>query len=290
MKIVTRNVNGIRAVAEKWFVEWMRSEDADIICLQEPKAFASQIPSSLDPLWIDYGYVRHEGTRPWYAGTAIVYKKSTIPTPSCDAGESCSPDTASLFAQWWSGADASVSDLHTFPRYQQLIDDGRMTDIIIGDVCLINCYFPNGNPRADGREMLDYKLSYYDALADYVQWCKDRDYKVIVTGDFNICHRPIDIARPKENENSIGFLPIERAKIGWLMDECHLVDAFRHCYPDRTDAYTRWSYRAGARPRNVWRRLDYMMVDTRLVDRITTCEHADTVMGSDHCPVRLILW
>ncbi len=88
-----------------------------------------------------------------------------------------------------------------------------MTDIIIGDICLINCYFPNGNPRADGREMLDYKLSYYDALAGYVQWCKDKSYKVIVTGDFNICHRPIDIARPKENENSIGFLPIEREKI-----------------------------------------------------------------------------
>lgn len=290
MKIATRNVNGIRAVAEKWFVEWVQSDDADLICLQEPKAFASQIPAQLDPLWLDYGYIRHEGTRPWYAGTAILYKKSTIPTPSCDAWESCSPDTASLFAQWWSGTDVSVSDLHAFHRYPQLIDDGRMTDIIIGDICLINCYFPNGNPRADGREMLDYKLSYYDALAGYVQWCKDKGYKVIVTGDFNICHRPIDIARPKENENSIGFLPIEREKLGWLIESCGLIDAFRHRYPDRPDAYTRWSYRAGARPRNVWRRLDYMMVDERLLDQIIWCDHCDQVMGSDHCPVRLILW
>lgn len=284
MKIATRNVNGIRAVADKWFVDRVKSEDADIICLQEPKAFVNQIPPQLDPLWTDYGYIRHEGKRAWYAGTAILYKKSTIPAPVCHESDVvCSTD--SLFMT----APSSVSDSRSFPAYAQLIDDGRMTEIQIDDIRLINCYFPNGNPRADGREMLWYKLAFYDTMAAYVRYCQERGDKVIVTGDFNICHRPIDIARPKENEKSIGFLPMEREKIGWLMETCNLVDMFRHRYPERRDAYTRWSYRAGARPRNVWRRLDYMMVDERLVNNVTLCDHCDQVMGSDHCPVVLEL-
>jgi exodeoxyribonuclease-3 len=118
-------------------------------------------------------------------------------------------------------------------------------------ITLLNIYFPNGNPRADGTEMLGYKLKFYDCLIEYIQYKRASGRKVIVVGDYNICHTEIDIARPKENENSIGFLPIERAKVSEYLSKADMVDVFRHFHPDARDQYTRRSYRAGARPRNI---------------------------------------
>lgn len=259
MKLATRNVNGIRAVAEKGFADWLLGSGIDILCIQEPKAFVDQIPASLAPLWDNYTHIWHNSTTPGYAGSAIIYRQSL---------------------------DVSSGTAY-FPHHTSLTDDGRTTEITLGTIKIINCYFPNGGTRADGREMLSYKLGFYESMADYIQSCQRQWYEIIVTGDFNICHREIDIARPKENEDSIGFLPIEREKIWRLMDVCHLSDMFRILHPDQRDAYTRRSYRAGARPRNVGRRLDYMMVSEWLRDQIISCEHLSDIMWSDHCPVLL---
>lgn len=259
MKIATRNVNGIRAVADKGFAQWIQSNDLDIICIQEPKAFEHQIPASLQILSYDYDYVRHAGTRAWYAGTAIFYKKKFWP----------------------------LSGKNTFWEYEKLHDDGRITEITLDKLKIINGYFPNGWTRADGTEMLSYKLNFYDQIIAYVQSLQAQGFQTIVTWDLNIVHTPIDIARPKENKNTIGFLPIERAKIGSFMEETKSLDMFRHLHPEQLDAYTRRSYRAGARPRNVGRRIDYMMVDQTLADQIISCEHQPEQMGSDHCPVVL---
>lgn len=128
--------------------------------------------------------------------------------------------------------------------YEHLSDDGRITELTIGDLKLINGYFPNGGTRADGTEMLSYKLNFYDTIIAYVQDLKAQGFHTITTGDFNIVHTPIDIARPKENENTIGFLPIERAKIGSFMDDTGSIDMRRHLHPEATDHYTWRSYRA----------------------------------------------
>jgi exodeoxyribonuclease-3 len=147
-------------------------------------------------------------------------------------------------------------------------DDGRVTEInfqvvqnplpvgeypkstsfgaspLSGGITLLNVYFPNGGMRADGTEMLTYKLKFYDCLIEYIKYKRASGRKVIVVGDYNICHTEIDIARPKENQDSIGFLPIERSKVSEFLHDADMVDVFRYFHPDKTDEYTWWSYRA----------------------------------------------
>jgi exodeoxyribonuclease-3 len=156
------------------------------------------------------------------------------------------------------------------------------------DISLLNIYFPNGGTRADGTEMLDYKLDFYEKYRQYMNELRNAGKLVISTGDFNICHEAIDIARPEENKNSIGFLPIERAEMDKLVAD-HYVDVFRHFNPETKNKYTRRSYRAGARPRNVGRRLDYFRVNEDVLPFVAKAEHQETVEGSDHCPIILEL-
>jgi len=264
MKIISWNVNGIRAVMKKWFLDWVTVENPDILCLQETKAFEVQIPAELRFVVADYDYVWHQWTRPWYAGTAIFFKKSLN----------------------------VISKISKFESVEKFNDDGRVTELRFIDkwkeVVLLNIYFPNWWTRADGQEMLSYKLWFYDNYLYYIQQLELEWKLVISCGDFNICHKEIDIARPDANKNSIWFLPIEREKI-WTVFDSGFVDVFRKFYPDLLDQYTRWSYRAGARPRNVWRRLDYFVVSENLLDNIIWIDHLTDVMGSDHCPIRLLL-
>lgn len=258
MKIITWNVNGIRAVAAKWFLDFFTQEDADVFCIQEPKAFLHQVPLDLvNPL--GYHTVWHEGKRPWYAWTAIFTKKE--PT----------------------------SFRTKFDNYPTFDEDGRVTEIRYDGYTILNVYFPNGQDRADGSEMLTYKLKFYDDLMSYIAAKQKQWEKIIVTWDFNICHTEIDIARPKENENNVWFLPVEREKIGDFINKLGLVDTFRYLNPDKKDEYTWWSYRAGARPRNVGWRLDCFMVDKTCCDKIVSFQHRQDVMGSDHCPVELVI-
>ena len=261
MKIVSWNVNWIRAVIQKWFFDWVKDNDADIICLQEVKAFENQIPPEVRFYMPDYDYLWHKGTRPWYAWTAIFYKK-------------------------WLDIIEKRSDF----LYHEFSDEWRVTEVVFkykGKIIhLLNVYFPNGGDRADWTEMLSYKLNFYEKMRQYVQWIRDNGGEVIICGDFNICHTEIDIARPKENENSIWFLPIERAEMDKL-EKDGLVDVFRRLNPGLKDQYTWWSYRGWARERNVWRRLDYYRVSPKVFDSVELMQHQIDVFWSDHCPISL---
>ena len=263
MKILSWNVNWIRAVIQKWFFDWVKSNDADVICLQEVKAFENQIPPEIRFYMWDYDYLWHKWTRPWYAGTAIFFKR------------------------WMEVVEKKLD----FP-FHEFSDEGRMTEIVFKNewnlIHLLNVYFPNWWDRADGTEMLSYKLDFYEKIRQYVQWIRDEWAEVIICWDFNICHTEIDIARPKENENSIWFLPIERAEMDKL-EKDWLIDVFRKLNPNLRNQYTWRSYRGWARERNVWRRLDYFWVSQELFDNIETMHHQVDVQWSDHCPIKLCL-
>lgn len=263
MKIVSWNVNWIRAVIQKWFFDWVNENDPDFICLQEVKAFEIQIPAEVRFHLSDYDYLWHKWTRPGYAGTAIFWRK-------------------------WMEVIDKKSD---FP-FHEFSDEGRVTELAFryGEnvIHLLNVYFPNGWDRADGTEMLSYKLDFYEKMRDYVQSIRDNGELAIICGDFNICHTEIDIARPKENENSIWFLPIERAEMDKLEDD-GLIDIFRRLNPELKDQYTWWSYRGWARERNVGRRLDYFWVSPEVFEIVQSMQQQNGVMWSDHCPIRLDL-
>lgn len=269
MRITSRNVNWIRAIVNKWFDDWIKKDNPDILCIQETKAFENQIPVELKLIMQDYNYIRHSGEKPWYAGTAIFYKKEL----------------------------EVISSKNHFEEVEKFHEHGRVVEIKFSvsltkgdkrgfDFTLLNLYFPNGGTKADGTEMLSYKLDFYEKFIDYINKLRNNWENIITTWDFNICHREIDIARPEENKNSIWFLPIERAELDKLQNNWY-TDVFRHFNPNLKDSYTWWSYRAWARPRNVWRRLDYFRVSDEVLSKIKRIEHQDQVMWSDHCPISL---
>ena len=263
MKITSRNVNGIRAVIQKWFFDWVKKNKADIICLQEVKAFEIQILAEIRFNLSDYDYLWHRWTRPWYAGTAIFFKK-------------------------WIEIVEKKSD---FP-FHEFSNEGRVTEIVFlynwSNVHLLNVYFPNGWDRADWTEMLSYKLDFYEKMRQYIQSIRDNWDNVIICWDFNICHTEIDIARPKENENSIWFLPVERTEMDKLEND-GLVDVFRKLNPNLKDQYTWWSYRGWARERNVGWRLDYFWINPEILSNIKLMHHQKDILWSDHCPIFLEL-
>ncbi len=259
MKIITWNVNWIRAVANKWFKEFIKEQNPDILCIQETKAFEEQF---LNDVWVLdwYDYIWHSWKKAWYAWTAIFYKKELV-----------------------------VKDKKNhFWEIEHFHDDWRITEVEFKDFVLINWYFPNWWTRADWTEMLWYKLDFYTHLIHYINKLVASWKNVIITWDFNICHTEIDIARPKENEDSIWFLPIEREKVSELLANWY-IDTFRYFYPDKTDTYSWWSYRAWARPRNVWWRLDYFVVNKDYIEKIEDIEYMTNIEWSDHCPVELIV-
>ncbi len=267
MKIISWNVNWIRAVAKKWFKDFVMEEKPDILCIQETKAFEDQF---LKDVWeLDwYEYIWHVWERAGYAGTAIFYKKGF----------------------WVVDKKSHFWDVEHFHH------DWRVTEMEFsylgnGDnknIVLLNFYTPNGGARADWREMLTYKLEFYDKMIDYANKLVEAGKNVIMTWDFNVCHTEIDIARPDANQNSIWFLPVERDKVSELLDNWY-IDTFRYLYPDKLDTYSWWSYRAWARPRNVGWRIDYFMVNEDFIDKVKDMVYMTDVMWSDHCPIMLEL-
>lgn len=259
MKIISWNVNGIRAVAKKWFHDFVQEKTPDIICVQETKAFEDQFVKEVWELeW--YKWIWHSWEKPWYAGTAIFYK------------------------EWINILDQK----NTFWNIVHFHEHGRITQIETDDFVLINWYFPNGWQKVTQANMLDYKLEFYDHLISHI-WALKKQWKnVIITGDFNVCHTEIDIARPEANKNSIWFLPVERDKVSELLSHGY-TDMFRHFYPDQIDTYSWWSYRAGARPRNVGWRIDYFVVNDEFTKKIKDIQYMTDVMWSDHCPIKLEL-
>lgn len=258
MKICSWNVNGIRACSKKGFLDWFHSEKGDIICLQETKAFPDQLEEVLRyPL--DYHSYWHNGTKKGYSGVVTYSKKESH-----------------------SVQKSFVELPKTFEQ------DGRFVQIDLEEFSLLNIYFPNGNPKASGEEMLGFKLDFYSAFLKHLNSLRSKGRSIIACGDYNIAHNEKDIAHPVENQDSIGFLPIEREWMDRIIKEGY-IDVFRQFHPNKEDQYTWWSYRTRARERNIGWRIDYFFISPDLLDRVLSVYHQVQVLGSDHCPIVLEL-
>jgi exodeoxyribonuclease-3 len=250
IRILSWNVNGLRAVHKKGFIEWVLAENPDILCVQETKAAKEQLPRALKSIEGYHAYFC-EAEKKGYSGVAIYTK---IKPKNVEYG-------------------------FGIPKFD---GEGRILVADYGDFVLLNIYFPNGKMSA---ERLDYKLEFYDALLDYANKLKNAGKNLVICGDLNTAHKEIDIARPKANEKISGFLPQERAWIDKFISQGY-VDTFRMFNKD-PDQYTWWSYRTRARERNVGWRLDYFFVNEGFKDKIRFSYILQDVMGSDHCPVGL---
>lgn len=254
LKLVTWNVNGIRATQKKGLLDWLEREKPQIVGFQETKAEIGQLDESLtkrDDYYTYYFSAKKKG----YSGVALFSSKK-LPEPKITYGLG-------------------------IEKFDQ---EGRAIIAEYEKFFLINAYFPNGQPDL-GR--VPYKLEFSRALAKLALKLEKKK-PVIVCGDINTAHQPIDIARPKENEKNTGFLPIERAWIDEFIEQ-GFIDIFRKLNPDLKDAYTWWSFRAGSRARNIGWRLDYFFITKGLLPKIKNTYIQGETFGSDHCPVFLDL-
>ncbi|MBC1442167.1 exodeoxyribonuclease III [Listeria innocua] len=249
MKLISWNVNGLRAAVKKGFLEYFEEVDADIFCLQETKLQEGQIELDL-PAYKDYwNYAVKKG----YSGTAIFTKVEP------------------LSVQYGLGV----------PEHDT---EGRVITLEFEDFYMVTVYTPNSQAEL---KRLDYRMTFEDAILEYVKNL-DKTKPVVLCGDLNVAHEEIDLKNPKTNRKNAGFSNEERAKFSAFLD-AGFIDSFRYFYPDLTDAYSWWSYRMNARARNTGWRIDYFVVSERLKDKLVDAKiHAD-VLGSDHCPVELEL-
>ena len=256
MRLISWNVNGIRAV-EKWgFVDWLAQETPDILCLNETKAEPGQLsPQLIEPPVNGKPYASFwaSAAKKGYSGVAIYTRIPPL-------------------------------DVHPF-GIAKFDAEGRTLIAEYENFSLIAAYFPNSQ---DTGARLDYKLEFCDAMLKYCNGLVKSGRHFILCGDYNIAHTPIDLARPKENEKSAGFLPEERSWMDKWIAAGH-VDTFRHFHPGEGGHYTWWSYRAGARQRNVGWRIDYFSVDAAFLPMVKKSLIRPEVAGSDHCPVELEL-
>lgn len=252
MIITSWNVNGLRAIAKKTLFPWIHTFPPDVLCLQETKIQEEQLsPELVD--WEGYRCFFSFANRKGYSGTAIYSK-----IPPC------------------------FVKIKDFP--EELEGEGRIIEAHFQDFVLMNVYFPNGQM---GEERLRYKLRFYDVFLDYIGEIQKKGIPLVLTGDFNTAHQPVDLAEPEKNARTSGFLPIEREKIDLYLQH-NLVDIFRVRNPEQK-AYTYWSYFANARIRNLGWRIDYFLISPSLVPRVTDTPIHGGVMGSDHCPLSLLL-
>ncbi|PIP73624.1 MAG: exodeoxyribonuclease III [Candidatus Lloydbacteria bacterium CG22_combo_CG10-13_8_21_14_all_47_15] len=250
MKILSWNVNGLRAVHKKGFIQWLENENPDILGLQETKAEPEQLSEELRA---PKGYVTYFDSskgRKGYSGVALYSKKQ----PKCV-----------IYGM-------GIKKFDT---------EGRMIEAHFDTFILLNVYFPNGG---GGPERLQYKLDFYDAFLAHIERLRKHHKNIIFMGDVNTAHEEIDLARPKENEKNTGFLPEERAWIdeviyhGW-------IDTFRHLHQHTKDAYSYWDMKTRARDRNVGWRIDYIYVSTALQKCLRKAFILADTPGSDHAPV-----
>ena len=251
-RLISWNVNGIRAIHKKGFLDWFEGEDVDMLCLQETKAQIDQLPKKLVNV-PDYNSYFHSAERKGYSGV-VTYS-------------SLEPNNV------YEGMGISKFDI-----------EGRLQRLDFDDFTLINVYYPNGG---SGDERLRYKLEFYDAFLDYVNDLRDSGFNLVICGDLNTAHKPIDLARPKANEDVSGFLPVEREWVSKFLDNGY-VDTFR-MFNQEGENYTWWSYRTKARVRNVGWRLDYFFVNEEFKDKVKKSYILSDVMSSNHCPICLEL-
>ncbi len=250
MKLISWNINGLRAVEKKGFIKWLHHENPDVIGLQEIKGQEHQFSKELLAPDHYHAYF-NPAERKGYSGTAIYTKKQPH--------------------EILNGFGIAKFDC-----------EGRTQIADYGDFVFINIYFPNGKSN---QMRLHYKLEFYDRILEYFDRAVKQGKKLFITGDYNTAHQEIDLARPKENEMISGFLPIERRWLDKL--EAHgYIDCFRE-FEKGPGHYTWWSMQSGARPRNVGWRIDYFFCSENARDMVKNCYHLPNVMGSDHCPVVL---
>ncbi|AQY51601.1 exodeoxyribonuclease III [Listeria weihenstephanensis] len=249
MKLISWNVNGLRAAEKKGFMDYFREVDADIFCLQETKLQQGQIELDLSGYHDYWNYAVKKG----YSGTAIFSKVKP------------------LSVQY--GLDMEEHD-----------QEGRVITLEFPAFYMITVYTPNSQNEL---KRLDYRMDWEDAFLAHLKKL-DEVKPVIVCGDLNVAHQEIDLKNPKTNRKNAGFSDEERGKYSDLL-AAGFTDSFRHLYPELEGAYSWWSYRMNARARNTGWRIDYFVVSTRIADKIEEASiHAD-VLGSDHCPVELVI-
>ncbi|MDR1971088.1 MAG: exodeoxyribonuclease III [Treponema sp.] len=257
MRILSWNVNGIRAVEKRGFVSWFEAEGPDILCLQETKARPEQLSAALREPRTRTGETYHSywasAKKAGYSGTAIFSRVEPEDVRPLGIGK--------------------------------FDDEGRVLQAEFPDFTLITAYFPNSQ---DGGARLPYKLDFCGAMMELCNGLVKKKRHFVLCGDYNIAHTPIDLARPKENEGNAGYLPEERAWMDAFTGAGH-IDSFRHFHPGETGHYSWWSYRAASRLRNVGWRIDYHCVDKAFLSRVKAARIRADVEGSDHCPVELEL-
>ncbi|MBN2146855.1 MAG: exodeoxyribonuclease III [Anaerolineales bacterium] len=253
MKITTWNINGLRAALDKGIWTWVEAYAPDVLCLQEIKARPEQLSEQQQALFAGQHALWNPAERPGYSGVVTFSRQP--------------PEQADL------GLGIAEFDV-----------EGRVARTRQGGFLLYNIYFPNGQR---GQERVDYKLEFYARLLEICDHLHAQGEKVVICGDFNTAHNEIDLKNPKENQHTSGFLPEERVWIDHYLAH-GFVDVYRHLYPDRVQ-YTWWTYRFNARPRNIGWRLDYFLVSPALVPQVQDVIVHEEVLGSDHCPVTLLI-
>ena len=247
MKLVSWNVNGLRACVSKGFLDYFHQMDADIFCVQETKLQEGQISLELEGYFQYWNYAIKKG----YSGTAIFTKREPI---SVQYG-------------------VGVEEFDT---------EGRLITLEFDQFFMVNVYTPNAQ-RDLAR--LDYRLKWEDVFRSHIRKL-DSSKPVILCGDLNVAHQEIDLKNPKSNKGNSGFTEEERGKMTVLLGD-GFVDSFRHLYPDREDSYSWWSYMAKVRERNIGWRIDYFILSDRWKDQLKDAHIHSHVMGSDHCPIGL---
>jgi exodeoxyribonuclease-3 len=253
MKIVSWNVNGIRAIAKKTFFSDLELLGTDILCLQETKAQDNHVVETLKPLNGYYIY-SNSAKRPGYSGTAVISKIKPLNVIK--------------------GINIDEHDM-----------EGRVLCLELETFFLVNVYVPNSGSEL---KRLGYRQDWDNAFFDYLKDL-ERVKPVIVCGDFNVAHKKIDLARPKANYNkTAGYMQEEIDGMDRLI-ESGLADSFRRLYPDMTERYSWWSYRAGARSKNIGWRIDYFLVSESILPSVKNSFILEDITGSDHCPVGIVL-
>lgn len=247
MKLISWNVNGLRACVQKGFLDFFKEIDADVFCLQETKLQAGQIDLDLGGYHMYWNYAEKKG----YSGTALFCKEEPL----------------------------SVSYGIGIEEHDH---EGRVIAAEFEKFYVVTCYTPNSQ---DELKRLDYRMEWEDAFRAYLKDL-EKTKPVILCGDLNVAHKEIDLKNPKTNRKSAGFTDEERSKMTELLDS-GFVDTFRHFYPDQEEIYSWWSYRFKARERNTGWRIDYFIVSDALKDAIKDAKIHTDILGSDHCPVEL---
>jgi len=255
IKLISWNVNGLRAVAKKNFPDIFKQLDADIFALQETKLQEPQLTEEMKHIGGYEAHWSHASVKKGYSGVGTYARVKP----------------------------KSIKYGIGMPKFD---DEGRILEMDFGDFVFFNVYFPNGQMS---EERLQYKLDFYEAFFDYTDELKDQGRSLVITGDYNIAHNEIDLKNPKSNEKTSGFLRIERDWLDRIIENGY-VDTFRHFHPD-TVKYSWWTYRFKARDRNVGWRIDYFFVTQDILDRgwIKKAFINNDIFGSDHCPIGLVM-